>query len=98
MKTQSSRLRIAGILAGFLLLLLFIPMSPLFRAQSDENYDHGIIAYSKTEPTDPIAQLQKRMDSGKVRLQFEPRLGYLRSILRELNVPISSQSMVFSKT
>lgn len=67
-------------------------------AQTDADFDHGIIAYSKTAPTDPVAQLQHRLDSGEVTLKSDPRLGYLPSVLHELNVPPSSQSLVFSKT
>jgi hypothetical protein len=82
----------------FLFLLLLIPAGRALSGQSDGMFDHGIIAYSKTAPTDPVARLQSRMDSGEVKLEYEPRLGYLPAILRALNVPASSQSLVFSKT
>ena len=84
------------ILAGFLVML--IPVASSLRAQSDSDFDHGFIAYSKTAPTDPVARLQRRIDSGEVTLESEPRLGYLPAILRALNIPTSSQSLVFSKT
>ena len=96
MPLQSSvswRLRILSVL-----LLALLPAAAGLRAQSDGDFDHGIIAYSKTAPTDPVARLQRRVDSGEITLEFEPRLGYLRAILRALNVPASSQSLVFSKT
>jgi hypothetical protein len=38
------------------------------------------------------------MDRGQVRLNYEYDFGYLRSVLSELRVPVSSQVMVFSKT
>jgi hypothetical protein len=47
---------------------------------------------------DPVARLQKRIDSGEVRLEYEPPHGYLQSVLKELAVPVSSQTLVFSKT
>lgn len=84
------------ILAIFILLLISVAGSLL--AQSDADFDHGFIAYSKTAPTDPIALLQKRMDSGEVTLESVPHVGYLPAILRALNIPTSSQSLVFSKT
>jgi hypothetical protein len=84
------------ILAGFLLML--VPVARTLRAQSDSDFDHGIIAYSKTAPTDPVARLQSRIDSGEVTLESVPHLGYLPSILRALDIPTSSQSLVFSKT
>jgi len=82
----------------FLGLLLLIVAAGVLIAQTDADFDHGIIAYSKTAPTDPVAQLQHRLDSGEVTLKSDPHLGYLPSILRELNIPVSSQSLVFSKT
>lgn len=56
------------------------------------------IYYRAENVTDPVAQLQKRIDGGEVSLQYEPQHGYLRSVLKELAVPISSQTLVFSKT
>src|SRR5438045_1211498 len=48
------------ILVGFSLML--IPVASSLFAQSDADFDHGFIAYSKTETTDPIAHLQHRID------------------------------------
>jgi len=92
MRTQSSSLWV------LIPLLLLIPVGGALRGQSDDDFDHGFIAYSKTAPTDPVAQLQRRIDSGEVTLKSEPHMGYLPAILSELSVPISSQSLVFSKT
>lgn len=47
---------------------------------------------------DPIARLQKRLDRGEVKLRYEPQGGYLKSLLATLQVPVSSQLLVFSKT
>jgi hypothetical protein len=84
------------ILVGFLLML--IPVASSLFAQSDADFDHGFMAYSKTDPTDPVALLQHRIDSGEVTLESVPHLGYLPAILRALDIPTSSQSLVFSKT
>jgi len=80
------------------LFLVVLPVAAALSAQSDGDFDHGFIAYSKTAPTDAVARLQRRVDSGEVNLEFDSRLGYLPAILRALNVPASSQSLVFSKT
>jgi len=45
---------------------------------------------------EPIANLQRRVDSGKSRLQYDEPNGYLRSLLENLDIPVSSQSLVFS--
>ena len=56
------------------------------------------INYRSAALDDPIARLSKRMDRGEISLHFEPQHGYLRSVLDALKVPISSQTLVFSKT
>src|SRR5687767_2403197 len=47
---------------------------------------------------DPVAQFQKRLDAGQAKLDFNDKNGYLASLLQQLNVPASSQTLVFSKT
>ncbi len=47
---------------------------------------------------DPIAQLQKRLERGEVKLRYDSQGGYLKSLLSALKVPVSSQMLVFSKT
>ena len=84
------------ILVGFLLML--IPVASSLLAQSDADFDHGFIGYSKKEPTDAIARLQRRIDSGEITLESAPHVGYLPAILQALDIPKSSQSLVFSKT
>jgi hypothetical protein len=62
-------------------------------AVSDQDaYDLPPISYSRTAPTDPVA----RLDSST--LAHEPGLGYLRSFLTALDIPATSQTLVFSKT
>jgi hypothetical protein len=65
--------------------------------QADE-LEHAPIYYSKTEPDNLVSQLQQRLDKGTVKFEFEDHFGYLRSVLDELHVPVSSQMLVFSKT
>lgn len=47
---------------------------------------------------DPVAKLQQRLDSGETALHHEAGNGYLRSVLKALRIPVSSQTLVFSKT
>ena len=56
------------------------------------------INYRSDDLHDPIATLQKRLDSGDANLTYEPQHGYLRSVLKELHIPVDSQTLVFSKT
>jgi hypothetical protein len=56
------------------------------------------IAYATQTPHDPIAQLNEKLAGGSVRLDFDQRHGYLRSVLDALRIPVESQLAVFSKT
>jgi len=56
------------------------------------------IKYLTDDLHDPVAKLQKKIDSRQDKLEFEPNHGYLRSVLEKLQIPLSSQTLVFSKT
>lgn len=60
--------------------------------------DHAAIAYATAPTSDAIARLAQQVAAGTRRLEFEPRHGYLRSLLRALDIGESSQVAVFSKT
>ena len=60
--------------------------------------DHAAIAYSKGPVSDRVAALNERIQSGAVQLTFDPVSGYLRSVLDALQVPVESQTLVFSPT
>ncbi len=61
-------------------------------------FERGPINYLQPSDRDPVARLQRHIDSGDARLVFEPNQGYLRSLLENLGVPAASQALVFSKT
>ena len=56
------------------------------------------INYLTAPVHDPAARLQEKLQARSVELRHEDRQGYLRSVLELLNVPVSSQVLVFSKT
>jgi len=74
------------------------PLAVLAYAQFDSAAEHQAIAYNASKPTDAIARLQQKIDTREVTLEFDPQHGYLPSLLRTLDVPTSSQGLVFSKT
>ena len=47
---------------------------------------------------DAVARLQQKIDSGVVTLTFDRKNGYLSSLLMNLNIPVSSQLLVLSKS
>jgi hypothetical protein len=59
---------------------------------------HPAIDYRASTLTDPITALQRNLTAGSASLEFEGRLGFLRSLLTTLNVPVESQILLFSKT
>lgn len=60
--------------------------------------EYPAVQYSGPAKANRVWRLQQKLDSGEVRLQWEPKWGYLRSLLRALEIDISSQTLVFSKT
>jgi hypothetical protein len=47
---------------------------------------------------DAVARLQQKIDSGAVTLTFDAKTGYLSSLLTNLNIPLSSQVLILSKS
>ncbi len=60
--------------------------------------DHAAIQYGSAPVHDRVAALQERLRAGKVKLEFREPHGYLDAVLKALDVPVSSQVLVFSKT
>jgi len=56
------------------------------------------VNYEKAATDNVITQLEKRLQAGETKLQYDKKFGYLRDLLKELCVPESSQVLVFSKT
>ena len=56
------------------------------------------INYKTTPVQDRVQRLKQQMDHGDVRLEWDNKRGWLTSVLKHLDVPASSQTLVFSKT
>ncbi|WP_240491225.1 hypothetical protein [Pirellula sp. SH-Sr6A] len=54
--------------------------------------------YSDTEANNRVSKLIAAMEKGDVALEQDGERGYLRSLLKHLEIPESSQVLVFSKT
>ena len=89
---MSVRTRTSQFLLGLGFLLLF----PSFPKAAD--LDASPILYATAKDNNPISKLQESLKSGKTQLRFDPGWGYLPSLLKALEVPVSSQMLVFSKT
>jgi hypothetical protein len=82
----------AGALSLLLLPVLATALAPV------QTGDPSLNAYLNTPPDNAITRLQKDLDAGRVQLKFDRRRGYLPSVLNVLKIPVSSQTLVFSKT
>src|SRR5262249_2644203 len=63
-----------------------------------QDFEKEPIQYSNSKPDNCVSRLIDRVQSGETRLQHDERFGYLKALLAELDVPVSSQMLVFSKT
>jgi hypothetical protein len=81
-------------LAGSILSLVLIASATL----AADGFELPPIEYSTSQPDNAISRLQSDLDAGTVRLQSDDRTGYLRSVLKALEVPFESQVLVFSQT
>src|SRR4029453_2220909 len=60
--------------------------------------DDAAIRYSTGETSDQVTALNRRLEDGIASLTFDESTGYLRSVLKALNIPTESQMLVFSQT
>ncbi len=67
-------------------------------ARGEDEYDRAPILYSQSEPDNQVSRLFDKIAGGTKELPYEDRTGYLRGLLAALDVPESSQMLVFSKT
>ncbi|MCZ2342673.1 MAG: hypothetical protein LC104_12920 [Bacteroidales bacterium] len=65
--------------------------------RANDIYDSPIL-YDTAEADNVVAKLQTQMEAHKVTLKPDEEHGYLKTVLKALDVPESSQILVFSKT
>ncbi len=68
------------------------------RTTTRYDLEYPVIAYSGPATENRIARLQKKLDSGEMKLEWEPKYGYLISLLKALDIHTDTQSLVFSRT
>lgn len=95
-----------GLNAAIALMVAALPLraqapatlGPVIKDQGYVPFGGPPINYRSENLDDPIARLQEKLDRGEVQLKHEGEHGYLTSVLELLHVPVSSQTLVFSKT
>ncbi len=81
--------------AGLVVSTCLLAVLPL---RGQEDIAREPINYHTAAVNDAIVQLQAKLDSGDATLEWDDKHGWLPSVLENLKVPLSSQTMVFSKT
>jgi hypothetical protein len=66
--------------------------------QADDDFERPPISYSDSTPANRVSRLQQQLVAGELKLQYADHLGYLPALLEALQVPVESQTLVFSKT
>jgi hypothetical protein len=79
-------------------LLFSVGSGWMVRQTNGQDFEQEPIRYSQAEPDNCISRLMERLKSGDAKLAHDDEFGYLRSLLAALDVPTSSQTLVFSKT
>jgi hypothetical protein len=80
------------------LLLVSFALSIPFLSHAQKKYEGAPIHYTTANVTNCITKLQTRISDKQIELEYKAARGYLESLLKELDVPISSQILVYSKT
>ena len=81
--------------AALLCLLLAAMVCDVANAQLP--FEKPPIQYSKTPTKDPVSELGEQLSSGQIKLSRDAESGYLNDLLKRLNIPVESQTLVFAK-
>lgn len=90
--------RLSGYLPACVAIVIAIAPQLAPAQQQQEDFERAPIHYSKATANDPIAQLKSRIERGEATLEWDATLGYLPSLLKALDIPVSSQGLVFSRS
>jgi len=83
-----------GLFFGVIVPLAFLPTDRLRAA----DWDRAPIRYSTAIADNAMTRVESKLADGSIKFEHEGDSGHLRSLLKALNVPESSQVLVFSKT
>ncbi len=95
---RHSVLGVLTIVAGVTAVAVSYAAAQLNRRSFPGSVDDPAISYSTRPVTDAVSGLARRLEAGTLNPPFEIGSGYLRAVLGELDVPIESQVLVFTKT
>jgi hypothetical protein len=95
----SIRFRFPQLALGALGVLIAVAVLGLWKSPTAERQAGGASQpAAASAELDPVAALQQKIDRREVALAFDREHGYLKSVLDQLHIPVSSQMLVFSKS
>ena len=83
---------------GALLAAAVVAAAVASAVRAADDFEQPPVRYSASTPDNRVSRLQARLDAGAATLAWDDRVGWLRAVLAALDVPASSQTLVFSKT
>lgn len=79
-------------------LVAFACVASFSTAQDRAPYLGEPVRWEEPTGRDVVSELRRRLESGQLELRRDEELGLLPALLEALEVPVSSQALVFSKT
>jgi hypothetical protein len=79
-------------------MMLLLSIGSVVTLQAASDYELAPIKYSDSKDNNTITRIQEGLDGGTLNLPGNTPRELLQSLLAELNIPVSSQVLVFSKT
>ena len=64
----------------------------------DQSINHPAIKYLTADTDTVVDRLNQKLRDGSAKLEYDPQTGYIKSVLRLLDVPVESQVMVYTQT
>ena len=80
------------------LIYLFVTSTVAQAFQAVDEFEKEPILYSASSPDNRVSELKSRIEKGDLTLARTAEHGYLPALLKALDVPVESQTLVFSKT
>ena len=90
--------QMSGVALPATLIFLFVTSTMAQAFQAVDEFEKEPILYSKSTPGNRVEGLKVAIESGQKTLQKTPEFGYLPDLLKALEIPVESQTLVFSKT
>lgn len=87
-----------GQLFGYVIAFALTLLTAGSAVLAQDDLDRPPISYATAPTDDVVERLRQQLESGEVKLDWDDQYGWLPALLEALEIPRSSQLLVFSKT